>query len=184
MEDTQILALYWERNEDAIRETEASYGTRLYALADRILQCREDAQESVSDTYMTAWNTIPPQRPDYFFAYLAKICRNFAFGILDWKNAAKRKADIVFLSEEMQQCIPDPSHDRRMEGQEIGRVLNRFLGDLEKESRMIFLRRYWYADSVAEIAARYGISESKVKTRLYRLRLKLHRYLEKEGICV
>lgn len=184
MEDNQILALYWARDEDAIRETETSYGEKLYALAQRILQCHEDAQESVSDTYMTAWNTIPPQRPNYFFAYLAKICRNHAFGILDWKNAAKRKADVVFLSEEMQQCIPDPSHDRRMDAEEIGRVLNRFLAELTRENRLIFLRRYWYADSLAEIAARYGISESKVKTRLYRLRQKLHHYLEKEGIWV
>lgn len=184
MEDSQILDLYWARNEDAIRETEVSYGGRLYALADRILQCHEDSQESVSDTYMTAWNTIPPQRPNYFFAYLAKICRNCAFGILDWKNAAKRKADVVFLSEEMEQCIPDPRHDRRMEGEELGRLLNGFLGELERENRLIFLRRYWYADSVAEIAARYGISESKVKTRLYRLRQKLQHYLEKEGTWV
>ena len=184
MEDSQIIALYWARDEEAIRQTESAYGTRPLALADRILRCPEDAQESVSDTYMTAWNTIPPQRPGYLFAYLAKICRNFAFGILDWRNAAKRSADVVYLSRELEQCIPDSRQDQAIEGAEIGRVLNAFLGELERESRLIFLRRYWYADSVAEIAARYGISESKVKTRLYRTRQKLHTYLEKEGITV
>lgn len=184
MEDKKIIDLYWARNEDAIAETEAVYGAKLWTLAERIVQCHEDAEESVSDTYMKAWETIPPQRPNYFFAYLAKICRHFALGKLDWKNAAKRKAEVVALTQEMEQCIPDTSRDGAMAGKEIGRILNRFLETLTPENRCVFLRRYWYVDSIAEIAARYGISESKVKTQLHRTRAKLRTYLEKEGICV
>lgn len=182
MEDAEILTLYWQRSEDAIKETDAVYGRKLHSLADRIVRSFEDAQECVSDTYMAAWNTIPPRRPDYFFAYLAKICRNCAFGILERKNAAKRSADVVTLTRELELCIPDPAQERRLEGEEIGRMLNRFLGSISQESRMIFLRRYWYADSIQEIADRYGISQSKVKTRLHRTRNQLHAYLEKEGI--
>ena len=184
MEDSKIIALYWLSNEHAIRETDRVYGRRLHTLAERILHSPEDAEESVSDTYMKAWDTIPPQRPQYFFAYLAKICRNFALGRLDWQNAAKRKAEVVTLTQEMELCIPDPSHDRRLEGEEIGRVLNGFLESLSRESRMIFLRRYWYADSIQDIARRFGVTQSKVKTQLHRTRRKLYDYLQKEGIYV
>ncbi len=184
MEDSQIIELYWARNEDAIQETDKVYGRKLHSLAENIVGNYEDAQESVSDTYMNAWNTIPPQRPNFFFAYLAKICRYCSFGILDWRNAVKRKADVVTLTQEMEMCIPDPSHQRKLEGEEIGRVLTRFLDSISEESRLIFMRRYWYTDSIQQIADRYGITESKVKTQLHRTRLRLHSYLEKEGITV
>lgn len=184
MEDAKIIDLFWARDEEAIAQTDAAYGRKLHILANRIVQSHEDAEESVSDTYMKAWNTIPPQRPTYFFAYLAKICRNFALGRLDWNRAAKRNAEVVTLTEEMALCIPDRSQERQLEGEELGKLLNRFLGELSQESRLIFLRRYWYTDSIGEIAARYGISESKVKTRLHRTRIKLHSFLEMEGIYV
>lgn len=184
MEDSQIIELYWTRSEEAIQETDRAYGRKLHALADKILHNLEDAEENVSDTYMKAWDTIPPRRPDYFFAYLAKICRNFALDRLDWRNAAKRKAEVVTLTQEMELCIPDRSHDRKLEGEEIGRVLDRFLESLSQESRLIFMRRYWFTDSIQDIAARYNISQSKVKTQLYRARAKLRACLEKEGICV
>ena len=184
MTDSQIIELYWTRNEDAIAQTDIVYGRKLHALADKIVQNFEDAQECVSDTYLKTWDTIPPQRPAYFFAYIAKICRNFALGVLDWKSAAKRKGEVVSLSTEMELCIPDPSHERRMEGAELGEILNRFLQTLSRDNRVIFLRRYWYLDSVAEIASRYSMSESKVKTQLHRTRAKLHAFLEKEGITV
>lgn len=184
MEDTKIIELYWNRNEDAIMETDRAYGGKLYGLADRIVQSHEDSQECVNDTYLKTWETIPPQRPGYFFAYLAKICRNCAFGRIDWKNAAKRKAEIVSLSEEMELCIPDRRREDALEGKEIGRILNRFLEGLSPESQRIFLRRYWYCETIAEIAAQCNISQSKVKTRLHRLRNQLRRELEKEGIRV
>lgn len=184
MEDSAIIQLYLNRDEDAIRQTELAHGAKLYSLSYRILLDREDAEESVSDTYMKAWTTIPPQRPNYFFAYLAKICRFICFGKLDWKNAAKRKAEIISLSDEMQQCIPDSHQSWEPEGEELGKLLEQFMYSLPEESRLIFLRRYWYADSVAEIAQRYGIGESKVKTQLHRVRNRLRTFLEKEGIAI
>lgn len=184
MDDAIIIDLYWQRSEDAIRQTELAYGGRLHQLADRILNDRQDAQECVSDTYYKAWQTIPPQRPTYFFAYLAKICRHIAFGILDRRQAAKRRADVISLSAELEMCIPDNRREAALEGEEIGQALTRFLTAQDQESRLIFLRRYWFAESIEEIALRYGITQSKVKTRLHRTRGKLREYLEKEGIAL
>lgn len=184
MEDSKILDLYFARNEEAIRQTDDTYGRRLFVLADNIVRNHQDAEESVSDTYLKAWDTIPPQKPKFFFAYLAKICRHFALGRLDWKNAAKRKAEVVSLTEEMELCIPDGSRDAEMEGKELGMILDTFLRSLTPENRMVFMRRYWYVDTISEIAVRYGISESAVQMRLNRTRAKLGTYLEKEGIRV
>ena len=184
MNDSQIIVLFWERNEDAIRETDRAYGRKLFCLSDKILHSQQDAEESVSDTYMKTWETIPPQRPLYFFAYLAKLCRNFSLTRLQWDSAAKRSAEVVTLTHEMEECIPDHSQERRMESEEIGRLLNTFLESISLENRLIFLRRYWYADSIQQIAARYRISQSKVKTQLHRTRKKLQVFLEKEGITV
>ena len=177
MEDTKIIDLYFARNEDAICQTDAAYGRKLFSLADRILHDAQDSEESVSDTYMKTWETIPPKRPDYFYAYLAKLCRFFALGKLDWKAAAKRKAEVVSLTEEMELCIPDHRKEADAASKEIGRAMNAFLESISQESRVIFLRRYWYCDTIAEIAQRYGISESKVKMRLLRTRNKLAEFL-------
>lgn len=182
MEDTQIMDLYWARDEEAIRATDAAYGRRLNALAQKLLLNREDAEESVNDTYMKTWQALPPHRPRYFYAFLAAICRHLSLDRLDWKNAAKRKAEVVALTEEMEVCIPDMSHDRQMEGKEIGRILDAFLESLPKDSRLIFLRRFWYADSIGEIAQRYGMSESKVKMQITRTKEKLRTYLKNEEV--
>ena len=184
MEDAKIIALFFERNEQAVKETDTAYGRKLYVLSNHILNNREDAEESVSDTYMEAWKSIPPKRPKYFYAFLASICRNLSLNRLDWRMAAKRNAEVVALTQEMESCIPDSRQDAQMDGRELRRILEAFLESLPKESRLIFLRRYLYVDTVAEIAARYGISESKVKTQLHRTRNKLHNYLAKEGICI
>lgn len=184
MDDNKIIELYFARNEDAIAQTDAAYGRRLFALADNIVKNGQDAEESVSDTYMKAWATIPPQKPTYFFAYLARICRHCALGKLDWKTAAKRKAEIVSLTQEMELCIPDRHADAVMESRELGRLLDGFLRTLTPENRMVFLRRYWYADPISQIAVRCGISESAVAMRLSRTRDKLCTYLKKEGIQV
>lgn len=184
MDDKRIIELYFQREEDAIMETDRAYGGKLYSLADRIVRSHEDSQECVNDTYMKAWDTIPPQHPTYFFAYLAKICRNFAFGRLDWRNAAKRQAEVVALTQEMEMCIPDNSREAKAEGKAIGIAISSFLEGLTLENRLIFMRRYWYCESIAEISQRYGITESKVKTRLHRIRIQLRTHLEKEGICV
>lgn len=184
MEDAKIIALFWERNEQAVQETDNAYGRKLFVLSNKILNNTEDAEESVSDTYMETWKSIPPKRPKYFYAFLASICRNLSFNKLDWRLAAKRNAEVVALTQEMENCIPDSRQDWDIDRRELRQILETFLDSLSKESRLIFLRRYLYVDTVAEIAARYGISESKVKTQLHRARTKLHTYLAKEGICV
>lgn len=184
MEDEKILDMFFARDEQSIQCTDARYGKKLFILANRILFDRQDAEESVSDTYMKAWTTIPPNRPAHFYPYLAKICRFIAWGKLDWKNAAKRKADIVSLTDEMEQCIPDQRRCEEMDAREIGKTITQFLQSISPESRLIFMRRYWFCDSIAEIAKRYGISESKVKMRLQRTRNQLAQYLNKEGISL
>lgn len=182
MKDDEIIALYFRRDEDAIRQTELAYGGKLYNLSYRLLWNREDAEESVSDTYMKAWENIPPTKPTFFYAYLAKICRFLAMGKLDWNNAAKRKAEVVELSDEMGNCIPDLSREMQIQSRELGALLNEFLGTLSPENRQIFMRRYWYAESIAEIAQRFHLGESNVKTKLMRTRNALRSFLEKEGI--
>ena len=184
MDDSKIIELFFARNEDAIKHTDDAYGRRLFHLADNIVHNDQDAEESVNDTYMKAWDTIPPQRPEHFFAYIAKICRNFALKRIDWQKAKKRNAEVVTLTQEMENCIPDTYRDREADARELGRILDAFLRTLTPENQMVFLRRYWYVDTIAEIAVRYGISESAVQMRLNRTRSKLAMYLAKEGIKV
>ena len=184
MDDSKIIELFFARNEDAIKHTDDAYGRRLFHLADNIVHNDQDAEESVNDTYMKAWDTIPPQRPEHFFAYIAKICRNFALKRIDWQKAKKRNAEVVTLTQEMENCIPDTYCDMEADERELGRVLDAFLRTLTPENQMVFLRRYWYVDTIAEIAVRYGISESAVQMRLNRTRSKLAMYLAKEGIKV
>lgn len=184
MEDAKIIALFWQRNEQAVKETDTAYGGRLYSLSNHILRNPEDAQECVNDTYMETWNSIPPRKPTYFYAYLAAICRHLSLDRLDWRMAAKRNVELVTLSQEMENCIPDRRQEAEFDRRELRRILEGFLDSLSKENRLIFLRRYLYADTVAEIAARYSISESKVKTQLHRTRKKLLVVLNKEGITV
>lgn len=184
MKDAEIIDLFWARSEDAIAETDKAYGRRLHALSNRILNNREDAEESVNDTYMSVWDCIPPQRPKFFYAFLASICRHLSFHKVDWRLAAKRNAEVVSLTQEMEMCIPDSTHNRILEKRELGRIINAFLESLPKDTRLIFLRRYWHLDTIAEIAARYGMTESKVKMQLSRTRAKLCTYLEREGIYV
>lgn len=182
MDDTSIIDLFWNRKEEAIAETDRVYGRRLHVLSDRILCSREDARECVNDTYFKTWQAIPPQRPRQLYGFLAAICRHLSFHRLDWRTAAKRNGEIVALTEEMELCIPDPARERELEGKEIGRIMNAFLEELPRETRLIFLRRYWHLDTTEEIAKNYGFSVSKVKTQLHRTRAKLYTYLEQEGI--
>ena len=162
MNDEQIIQLFFTRNEDAIRQTDDRYGAKLTRLSENIVGSREDAQECVNDTYLKAWNTIPPTKPVHFFAYLAKICRHLAFDRLDWNNAAKRKAEVVALTQEMEECIPGQWQETDVRSAEISRLVGSFLWKQTADNRMIFIRRYWFGDSVSEIALRYEISQSAV----------------------
>lgn len=184
LKDEKIIELFFARSEEAIQQTDTVYGKRLLKLADNIARNTQDAEECVNDTYLKTWDTIPPQRPRYFYAFLARLCRNVALDKLDWNNAIKRKAEVVSLTEEMEMCIPDLARDREMEAKELGNLLDAFLRTQTKENQMVFLRRYWFADSIAEISQRYGITESAVQMRLSRTKARLSSYLEKEGFRV
>ena len=179
MNDNEIIQLFFTRNEDAIQQTADRYGASLTRLSENILRNREDAQECVNDTYLKAWDTIPPTRPQRFFIYLARICRHFAFDRLDWNNAVKRKAEVVALTQEMEECIPGTWLEAELTTREISTLIGEFLRKQPADTRMIFVRRYWYGDSVSEIALRYEISQNAVMMRLSRTRSKLAAYLKK-----
>ena len=178
MDDQQIIALLLARDEQGLQELEQKYGTKLKHLAMGILP-EEDALECVNDTYLAIWNGIPPKQPEFLFAYSAKICRNLALNRVEWANAAKRKAVIVELSEELAQCIPDTSVT--MEQQELAQRISTFLKTLPVNKRNLFVRRYWYGESIKELATAFGYRESKVKSILFRLRNQLGKELKKEG---
>lgn len=179
MDDREIVELYLERDQRAVSETMERYGRRLTGLAASFLKDRRDAEECVSDTYVKAWNSIPPNRPEDLFAYLAKICRCTAFNIVERDRAKKRSAQLVELTHELEECIPDRSADSG--GEELSELLNEFLGTLSREKRMVFVGRYWYGDSIAEIGEKTGFSESKIKTMLHRTRESLRKFLGRKG---
>lgn len=185
MEDQKIIELFWNRSEQAIEEVTKKYGTKLLSQTYQILLNHEDSKECVNDTYLKAWGSIPPNRPEYLYAYLATIARRVAFGILDYRKAKKRTANLVEFSKELEECLPDPNdYERKLDSQEIGKVMSDFLHTQKVEYRVLFVRRYWYLDSIKELAKKYGMSESKVKSTLFRMRNGLREYLEKEGIVL
>ncbi len=182
--DQEIVDLYWQRDQEAVAATERVYGVRLRNLAKNILHSQQDAEECVNDTYLKAWQTIPPTKPQCLFAYLMKICRFKAFDRLDWQNAQKRKGQVIQLTAELTECIPDAAIEKNLEGQEIGCLLDTFVRRLSEDKRRMFLRRYWLGQSIAEIAREIGRGESYVKTNLYRIRESLRSYLEEEGVLI
>ena len=185
MQDEQIIRLYFARSEEAIRETAAKYGTYLYTIAKRILHSEEESEESVNDTYHSAWNAMPPKCPDNLKLFLAKITRNISLDRLDYLLAKKRNTDVTILLDEIAECIPaGQSVEEAMESARITEVLNAFLHTLDQPSRILFVERYWYAKPVKEIAYERHYSESKVKSILFRTRKKLKVYLEQEGIVL
>lgn len=184
MEDQSIIDLFWERDHGAIPAVQEKYGGRLLGLAERLLDSRQDAEECVNDTWLNAWNAIPPERPRHLAAYLSCICRNLALNRLKWGQAQKRNAPVVTLTAELETCVPDRLREGEPAGRELGELLTKFLEAQSQPARLVFLRRYWYGDSIREIGERYGYSESKVKTMLLRTRERLRAYLEEEGVTV
>lgn len=180
MEDLHILELYEKRDEGAIRETQKKYGAYLHKIAYNILCDREDSEESVSDTYMAAWNTIPPQKPAYFSVYLSKLTRRISIDRLRRNTAGKRSADTLSL-DELSEAVGTSSAEEQLELKQLGEAIGKFLTDQPAETRHVFLCRYYYMDSVRDIAGYLGITESKVKVLLYRTRQSLRTYLQKEG---
>lgn len=184
MEDEAIIALYWQRSEEAIVQTQQKYGPYCHAIAYNILQNHDDSDECVNDTYMTAWGIIPPRRPSLFSALLAKITRNHALDRYKYNRAAKRGGGQTALAlEELGECVPGgKGGEEALENRALTELLNRFLADLPQRSREVFLLRYWYFCSVREIGDKLGLSESNVKMTLLRTRRQLKALLEKEGV--
>ena len=181
--DHELIELYLARDHTAIELTMKKYGRRLMRFALGFLGDERDAEECVNDAYLKAWNSIPPQHPDLVFPYLARICRFTAYDMIEKRNTAKR-GQVVALTREMMECIPDTSGDMDMAGEELTALLNRFLGTLSKDNRALFIRRYWFGESVRDIALHFGFSESKVKTSLHRTRKKLKKFLVKKGVFI
>ena len=186
MKDTDIIDLYWARDERAIAETQTAYGKYCYSIAFGILRDREDSDECLNDTWLRAWNAIPPNYPERFSLFLGTITRNLSFDKWKRKNAGKRgHGEMTAVLDELAECIPAPvGTEEAVEAAELERMVNTFLHTLQERDCNVFLRRYWYAEEYSDIAKRYHMKLNTVKTSLFRTRSKLKAYLEQEGIQV
>ena len=182
MEDKQIVELYWARSENAISETEKKYGRYCHYIAYQILHNDEDAKEVVNDTYLKTWNTVPPRRPDPLKPYVGTISRQLALDVYKKQNAQKRGGQVSLVLDELSECIPDNDSGADIgESVALSDALNRFMWALPQRTRNIFVRRYFYMSSVAEIAKDFSMKESNVTMHLLRTRKKLEQFLKKEG---
>ena len=183
MEDSQIVELYWQRNANAISETADKYGAYCFAIADNILHNTEDSEECVNDTWLSAWNAIPPQKPNVLRLFLAKITRNLAFNRFNARNAEKRGGgEIPFVLNELEECLGGGADVASIyEGKELRQSIRRFVRSLPEREGNVRVRRYFFVDSVADIAKRYGLTENNVMVILSRTRKKLKTNLLKEG---
>ncbi len=184
MEDHDIVTLYWDRSEAAIRETEQKYGKYCYTIAYNILYCHEDAEECDNDTYDKAWDTMPPEKPTRLSAYLGTITRNIALNRYAHDRAQKRNVHFTEVYDEAADAISETNGKTFAEEIALRDAINTFVAALSQETRIIFLRRYWYFSLVKDIAKDYGIPEGTVKSILSRTRKRFKEHLEKEGIHV
>lgn len=185
MKDEGIISLYLSRSEHAIHETKSKYGKLILSVSFHILNNRRDSEECENDTYYAAWNTIPPRRPNNLKTYLLKIARNLALKRFDYNHADKRDIFMNIPLEELEECIPDHTHD--LETSDLEDCINTFLEQLDTIDRKIFLLRYWYFASIKEIAVElsdYSISKSNIETRLFRTRQKLKQYIIERKIHI
>lgn len=181
MEDSDIIELYFARNEAAIAETEKKYSGYCGAVARNILNKKEDEEECLNDTWLSAWNDIPPSRPRFFRAYLGRITRNLSLNILRRREAGKCGGLEVIFGE-LDEALPAAdSVERELDGRELAAAVNEFLAGLSPQEKFFFLRRYWYCDPVAELARRSGVQPQKISQVLFRLRARLKKKLEEEG---
>ena len=185
MEDEAILELFFARSEQGISELDAKYGALCRSLAYNILGSREDAAECVNDAYLGAWRAIPPERPERLRAWVCRVVRNIALARRRKNTAARRDASFDVALGELEDALASPGEmGDALEARELAHMLEGFLDTLSAENRAIFVRRYWFSDSCAEIATRVGISEGNVTVRLTRLRRALRKYLEDRGVYV
>ncbi len=183
MEDSKIVELYLCRDETAIHYTSEKFGSRLFSLSYGIVKDIPTAEECENDTYMEAWNSIPPHEPkNYLYAFLARITRHISLNRCRERQSLKRSAFICELSSEIEQCIPSPCDcECAIDDMAFKELLNSFLSTLDNEKRIVFLRRYWFLDSIADISKRFSLSQSKVKSMLFRCRNKFRKLLESGG---
>ena len=184
MEDQQIVDLYWQRNEKALSQTQKKYGKYCHHIAFAILYSSEDAEECVNDTLLRAWSAIPPARPGRLSTFLGKITRNLAIDRLDKNTAQKRSGPVEIILDELSECIPDTDAENPTDKIALSDAINSFLASLDREARVMFMQRYWYASPIKSIARELEKSESYVKVTLMRTRNKFKEHLEKEGIVV
>ena len=174
MDDARIIELFFQRDQQAIRELDAKYGKVCHSLSFNIVNNRQDAEECVNDAYLGAWNAIPPAKPDPLLIYLCKIVRNISLNAYYKREAAKRSSRYTVAMEEIEACIADPNTvETEIEARELARIIGEFLDTLTLENRVIFMRRYWFADSYKDIAEFMGLSEKNISVRLTRIREKL-----------
>lgn len=185
MNDLQIIDLYFERSETAIVQTAAKYGLFCHHIALNILSIDEDAEECVNDTYLQAWNSIPPQRPDKFRAWLGRVVRNIAINLWNKNHCQKRYAGMEQILDELEECIPSPETvERQIEEKELTEVIDAWLESLHRDDRILFVRRYWNGTAVVELAKETGTEPKKLARHMYSLRQNLKSALEKEGYSI
>ena len=186
MEDREILALYCQRSEEAIRETDRKYNPYCSRIAMNILADREDTEECVSDTWLRAWNAIPPQRPSRLGVWLGKLTRNLALDRWREQSAEKRGGgEITAVFSELEECVSGEGNvERELEERQTLEAVRRFLAALPREKRVLFLRRYYFGDSLKDLGRRTGRSQGQIKSALFRLRGQLREFLKEEGISV
>lgn len=182
MNDNEIIELFFARSESAITETQAKYGAYCRYIAHNILFDNQDAEECENDTYLKAWNSIPPHRPSSLSAFLGRITRNLALNKLKARNTQKRgQGECEMSLDELSEIIG--TEDISIEENQLSAVIDRFLEELPKEKRLVFVGRYWYFDSIKTIASKTGFSEGKIKMMLKRVKNELKEFLEEEGVC-
>ena len=184
MEDEKIIDLYWARDEAAIRETDIKYHPYCGAIAIRILEDREDAEECVNDTWLHTWNAIPPERPGILSAFLGRITRNLSIDRYRARHAARRRTNMETVDLELADLEGRYHLDEQVEDRVIAATISDFLRRTDQFSRILFVRRYWYMESIRDIAERYEVSESKVKSNLFRTRKALRQHLLEEGVSI
>ena len=182
MDDLSIIELYFARDEQAIKETDEKYGNLCHSIAYNILNNNEDSMECVNDTYLGVWNAIPPTRPDNFKAFVCKVTRNLSFKRLEAMSRQKRSGGVLVSLDELADVLPDESIAAGVSDEDVGRLISSFLRNEKDDVRRVFIRKYYFFDSIGDIALRYSFTESKVKNMLYHTRTKLKDFLIKEGI--
>lgn len=183
MEDKDIVQLYWERNERAITETSSKYGNYCFVIANNILNDRQDAEECVNETYLNAWKSIPPHKPKMLSAFLGKLVRNLSFNKYKSVHSKKRGGyEVSVILDELTEIVSDEaSAEDNVIRKELIKTVNGFIDSLSEQKRYVFIRRYWYSDSIAAIAEQCGRSENSIYVELSRMRKKLRDYLKERG---